>query len=70
VTIVRRPETAGGPFNVVLVDLEEGVRIMSTVLDRAPEDVAIGLRVAVEVADINGELAPAVRIAEERSVTS
>ena len=33
------------PAGIVLVTLDEGFRMMSTVVDRAPEDVAIGDRV-------------------------
>ena len=37
----------GGPYNVVLVDLKEGVRLMSHVTSFADEDVPIGLPVQV-----------------------
>ena len=36
------------PYNVVLVDLDEGFRIMSSVDDLANEDVKIGMRVALK----------------------
>jgi uncharacterized OB-fold protein len=45
VTIVARKADQGGPYNVVLVDLDEGVRMMSRVDGVAPEDVRIGMRV-------------------------
>jgi hypothetical protein len=32
---------------VALVDLEEGVRVLSNVVDCAPDDVSVGLAVAV-----------------------
>jgi uncharacterized protein len=34
-----------GPYNVVLVDLDEGIRVMSEVVGIAPDDVRIGMRV-------------------------
>ncbi|WP_272475828.1 Zn-ribbon domain-containing OB-fold protein [Baekduia alba] len=44
-TVVRpRGEEA---YNLVLVDLDEGFRMMSRVVGVAPEDVAIGTRVRV-----------------------
>jgi uncharacterized OB-fold protein len=42
-TVVRR--RGEEPLNVVLVDLDEGFRMMSRVEGLAPEDVTIGLRV-------------------------
>jgi uncharacterized OB-fold protein len=44
-TVVR--ERDGPPRSLVLVDLDEGFRMMSRVVGLAPEDVAIGLRVVV-----------------------
>jgi uncharacterized OB-fold protein len=47
-TIVRKaPPTE--PYNVVLVDLEEGVRMMSRVEGIAPDDVKIGMAVQASV---------------------
>ena len=40
------------PYSVVLVELEEGVRIVSNMLDAEPEDVHIGLPVEVAFDDI------------------
>ena len=40
-------EEADGPYAVVLVDLAEGVRVMSNVVGCAPEDVAVGMKVHV-----------------------
>ena len=42
-----------GPYNVALVDLEEGVRVMSEVVGIAPDDVRIGM--AVRAARDDGE---------------
>jgi uncharacterized protein len=43
-TTVVRPR-GGDPYNIVLVDVDEGFRMMSRVSGLAPEDVTIGLRV-------------------------
>ena len=53
-TVVRR--RGEEPIGIVLVTLDEGFRMMSTVIDRAPEDVAIGDRVEVRFRD--GDNAP------------
>jgi uncharacterized OB-fold protein len=37
------------PLNVVLVDMDEGFRLMSRVADIAPEEVLIGMRVKARV---------------------
>jgi len=60
-TVVRRPADKGGPYNVVLIDLDEGVRLMSRVEGVAPQDVRIGMRVRVEVATLQGAPAPVFR---------
>ncbi len=48
-TIVRRgiSEAYPAPYVVVLVDLEEGPRMMSCIVDCDPESVAVGQAVAV-----------------------
>ena len=51
VTTVRRKADAGGDLNVSLVDLDEGVRLMSRVDGVPPSDVKIGQRVRARVAD-------------------
>lgn len=53
-TTVRRKAEAGGDFNVALIDLDEGVRLMSRVESVAPADVAIGQRVQARVAVNSG----------------
>lgn len=58
VTVVARSPDKGGPYNVVLVDLEEGVRMMSRVLEVPPEEVRIGDAVRARVQPLAGE--PAV----------
>ena len=56
VTTVRRKPAEGGDTNISIVELDEGVRLMSRVDNRAPADVRIGLRVQarVEVQDGRG----------------
>ncbi|ALM83437.1 Zn-ribbon domain-containing OB-fold protein [Bordetella sp. N] len=48
-TVVRRKPDAGGDYNVALVDLEEGARLMSRVDGIAPADVHIGMPVQAKV---------------------
>jgi uncharacterized OB-fold protein len=54
-TTVVRPR-GGEAYNLVLVDVDEGFRMMSRVVGVAPEDVAIGARVRVAWED--GDDAP------------
>lgn len=49
VTTVRRKPADGGDLNISLVDLDEGVRLMSRVDNLAPEMVRIGQRVKARV---------------------
>jgi len=55
VTTVRRKPEAGGDYNVSLIDLDEGVRLMSRVEGVAPSEVWIGLRVHADVVQHNGQ---------------
>ena len=54
VTTVRRKPDAGGDCNISLVDLDEGVRMMSRVEGIAPLEVRIGMRVKAKVIDKAG----------------
>jgi hypothetical protein len=57
-TTVARPR-GGEAYNLVLVDLDEGFRMMARVVGVAPEDVTIGTRVRVAWEDRpDGEGAP------------
>ncbi|MDB5271564.1 MAG: Nucleic-acid-binding protein containing a Zn-ribbon, partial [Hymenobacter sp.] len=49
VTTVRRKQESGGDYNVSLIDLDEGVRLMSRVEGLAPSVVYIGMRVQSRV---------------------
>ena len=55
-TVVHPSE--GKPFNVALVDCDEGFRLMSRVEDIAPEQVRIGQRVRFRVHRPEGDEAP------------
>lgn len=48
-SVVRRRPEQGPPYNVALVDLAEGPRMMSRVEGVAPADVRIGMAVKAEV---------------------
>ena len=49
VTTVRRKPADGGDLNVSLVELDEGVRLMSRIENLAPAAVRIGQRVKARV---------------------
>jgi uncharacterized OB-fold protein len=53
-TTVRRKPEAGGDYNVALIDLNEGVRMMSRVDGITPDEVKIGMSVRAKVIDNNG----------------
>jgi hypothetical protein len=55
-TVVRR--RGEEPRNLVLVDVDEGFRMMSRVVGMAPEDVRIGMRVRVAWEQPDGEDPP------------
>lgn len=54
VTTVRRKPEAGGDLNVSLIDLDEGVRLMSRVEGVPASDVRIGQRVKARVLQREG----------------
>lgn len=49
VTVVKRRPERGGDYNVALIDLDEGTRLMSTVVDIAPADIHIDMRVRARI---------------------
>lgn len=57
-TVVRRKPERGGDYNVCMVELEEGVRMMSRIEGIAPDDVVIDMEVSAFVGEAEG--APAV----------
>lgn len=62
-TVVRGRDSAR---NVVLVDLDEGFRMMSRVEDVEPDQVAIGTRVSFAVADDGGTPVAVFRKGEQQ----
>jgi len=56
-TTVTHPEK-GDPYNICLVDMDEGFRLMSRVEDIAPMDVKIGMRVKFRVHQPAGDEDP------------
>jgi uncharacterized OB-fold protein len=48
-TTIVHPAREGAPYNVALIDCDEGFRLMSRVEDLAPEAVRIGMRVRFRV---------------------
>jgi uncharacterized OB-fold protein len=55
VTTVRRKPEAGGDLNVSLIDLDEGPRLMSRVVNLDPDQVRIGQRVRARVLQAQGQ---------------
>jgi uncharacterized OB-fold protein len=53
-TTVRRKPEAGGDYDVSLIDLDEGVRMMSRVEGVPPSEVKIGTRVRAKVSVTEG----------------
>jgi uncharacterized OB-fold protein len=54
-TTVRRQAAAGGDLSVCLVELDEGVRLMSQVQGLPADQVAVGLRVRARIEAHQGE---------------
>ena len=63
-TTVRQRPDRGGDYNLVLVDLAEGARMMSRVEGVAPAAVQIGMAVQAVIADGNGAPLVVFRAAE------
>jgi uncharacterized OB-fold protein/acyl dehydratase len=64
--VVHQPRMPGFeyPLPVVLVELEEGVRIVANMIDAKPEDVVIGRAVTAEFVEVEpGYVLPAFRLA-------
>jgi uncharacterized protein len=50
------------PYTVVLVDLEEGPRMLSRLVDAQPTDVAVGAEVYVKFVTVDGQAIPMFRL--------
>lgn len=64
--VVHQPRLPGFqyPLSIVLVELEEGVRIVANMIDAAPGDVAIGRAVIADFIEVEpGYVLPAFRLA-------
>ena len=48
-TVIRRRAEAGGDLNIALIELQEGVRMMSRVDGIAPDKVSIGMAVQAHI---------------------
>ena len=55
-TVVHPPE--GAPYNVALIDCDEGFRMMSRVEDVVPDAVKIGMRVRFRAHKVGGDEDP------------
>lgn len=55
-TVVRRRPGEGGDYNVALIDLAEGVRMMSRVEGVDPAAVRIGMPVTARLAEQDGDV--------------
>lgn len=56
-SVVRVRPDKGQDYNISLVDLAEGPRMMTRVVDIDPSGVKIGMRVNAFIGDVDGELA-------------
>lgn len=54
-TVVRQGAEEGGDYNVALVELAEGPRLMSRVENVDPERVAIGMKLRLSLKDEGGK---------------
>lgn len=54
-TVSRRRPESGGDFNIAIIELAEGPRLMSRVEGVKPDEVAIGMKVAARIAEQGGE---------------
>ncbi|MBM3532079.1 MAG: DNA-binding protein [Alphaproteobacteria bacterium] len=49
-TVIRRRPEQGGDYNLALIDLDEGCRLMSRVEGLPPAEIRIGLKVRARIA--------------------
>jgi uncharacterized OB-fold protein len=57
-TIMRRPAKHGGDYNACVVELDEGVRMLSRVIECAPDEVHIGMRERAVIALVDFDITP------------
>ena len=56
-SVVRIRPDHGSDYNIALVDLAEGPRMMTRVVDINPAEVKIGMRVTAFIGNVEGEMA-------------
>lgn len=54
-TVIRRRAEKGGPYNLALIELAEGPRMMSRVEGIAPDAVSIGMSVKAKIVEQDGQ---------------
>jgi len=54
-TVVRQRPDKGGDYNVALIELDEGPRMMSRVMDVDPDKVKIGMKVSAHIGLLDGQ---------------
>ncbi len=54
-TIIRRRAEQGGDYNIAIIELAEGPKMMSRVEGIEPGAVAIGMKVKARIADEDGQ---------------
>jgi len=54
-SVVHQKPEKGGNYNVALIELEEGPRMLSRVMDMEPEKVKIGMAVSAHIALLDGQ---------------
>jgi len=69
-TVARRRPEKGGDYNISLITLEEGPRMMSRVIDVDPAAVTIGMPVIARIVDLMGEPAVVFVPADTKQVAS
>lgn len=63
--VYNKAFAADVPYNVSLIQLDEGPRMISNVIDTAPSDVAVGNRVEIVFDDVTDEITvPRFRLVE------
>lgn len=63
-TVNRQRPEKGGDYNIALIDLAEGPRMMSRVVGLAPADVKVGMKVKAKIDKIGDNLAVVFEVAE------
>lgn len=54
-TMVLPGKTGGGGYNIALVELAEGPRLLTRVVDIAPDEVRIGMPVRAKIGQVEGK---------------